>query len=170
MKLYFYINLMLLLVLIFSQRVNAQVNPIETISDGDYTIFNTSNHNQMSNQFIEQPYSLMRMLSDANTDTKYKSGSDFNLSSFQQILTSSTFNFLRNNRSRQSRFSITYIIDQTGNTVLSCSLRFPTNLVSLSSSEVEAILTAAMNHSFDYINKPIGDPNFLFKKQFYYIL
>ncbi|MCC4211494.1 hypothetical protein [Leeuwenhoekiella parthenopeia] len=170
MKIPFCTNLVSFLVLIYSQSFNAQETPIETISDGAYTIFNTSNHNQMFNQFSDQPYSLMRMISDSNTDTKYKSGSGFNLSSFQQTFTSSTFNFLRNNRSRQSRFSITYIIDQIGNTVLSCSLRFPTNLVSLSSSEVEAILTAAMNHSFHYINKPIGDASFLFKKKFYYIL
>lgn len=170
MKIQFYTNLVLLLILICSQDVNAQVSPIETISDGEYTTFSTGNHKQKLSQIKDQSYNLKRKISDANTRAEYKFGSGFNLNSFQQTFTSSTFNFLRNNRSRQSRFSITYIIDQTGNTVLSCSLRFPTNLVSLSSSEVEAILTAAMNHNFDYINKPIGDASFLFKVKYYYIL
>lgn len=170
MKSYIYTNLVLFYVLIFSQCVNAQVTPIEMIPDGDYTIFNASNHNQTLNQIKNQPYSLKRKISDANTKTEYKSGSGFNDSFFQQTLSSSTYNFLKSNKSKLSRFSITYNIDQTGDNVLSCSLRFPTNLVSLSLSEAEAILTAAMNHNFNYINKPEGVSVFLFTVNYNYIL
>lgn len=155
--------------LLFVQHLAAQITPIQTTTEGAFTVYKTSLHDQYSEEIKNQPYVLKRKISDINTKAKYRSGNGFNIASFQQLFSEINYNFLRNNRSVQSRFSVEYNIDETGN-VLSCSLYFPNNTVNLSDREIEAILIEAMKHKFDYIKKPTEANGFYFTVEYDFIL
>ena len=155
--------------LLFVQHLAAQITPIQTNTEGGFTIYKTSLHDQYSEEIKNQPYVLKRKISDINTKAKYRSGNGFDIASFQQLFSETNYNFLRNNRSIQSRFSVEYNIDATGN-ALSCSLYFPNNTVHLSDSEIEAILIEAMKHKFDYVKKPAEVSDFYFMVKYDFIL
>ena len=142
---------------------NAQVKPIVTSIDGDYTIYKTSLYDQYSDTLENQSYRLKMKLEKSYTKAEYRNNNAFPKDFFQLNLSKTNHRILKNNRSKQSRFYIKYIIDQTGDSVYSCSLQYPMNLLTLTSTEIEAILTEAMNHKFDYINEPIEDFDFYYK-------
>ena len=157
------------LLLFFIQYLGAQVNPIKINTVGDFTIYETNFHEHYTNEIKNQTYTIKRKIFDINTKAVYRSESGFDISFFQHALSESNYTFLRSNRSRKSRFSVVYVIDELGN-VLSSSLHLPTNLITLSSSEIENILTESINHKFDYIKKPIDLNKFYFTVKYDFIL
>ncbi|GAB1856605.1 hypothetical protein MHTCC0001_14400 [Flavobacteriaceae bacterium MHTCC 0001] len=142
--------------------VTAQtVTPIQTVSGTGFNFYKASAYDDLLQEIESTSYEDKEKISNTRTRAVYKSDSGFNDNFFQTVLSPSNYNTLKNNRSRQTLFKVSYVIDNTGNTTYSAALRFPTSLVTLSNAEVEAILTEALNHKFAYTKKP-SDVNCFF--------
>ena len=150
------------------QFINAQITPIEITNDSDYTIYKTNQYNDYVETIENQSPQLKLSIYEALTKARYNN-SGFHNNFFKETLSEENHNILINNRGKQSRFSITYIINENGN-VFSCALRFPTGIVMLSSNEIEDILSDAMGHSFVYIKKPQNISSFYFTVKCNFIL
>ncbi len=135
----------------------------QTTSSDDYNIYKTSLYDQYLETVENQPYQIRRSITDFKIQAKLKADFGFTTNFFQSSLTSEHYNTLKNNRNnRQSYFNIRYIIDQTGNKVYACSIYFPKGLITLSNTEIEAILNKAMTHKFEYIKKANNIDNFFY--------
>ena len=149
--------------------VSAQITPIETTNDGDYTVYTTSQYSTHLQTIENQSPQLKLRIFEHSTKARYASGSGFNEKFFKETLSATNHNILVNNRGIQSRFSVSYIINENG-TVSSCALNFPTNIVTLSSNEIETILTTAMEHKFTYVKKPQDIDSFFYNVKCDFIL
>ncbi len=135
----------------------------QTTSIDDYNIYKTTQYDLYSETVENQTYEIKRKLSDSNTNAKLEENVGFTTDFFKSVLSLEHYNILKNNRGRKSRFSIRYIINESGNSVYACALYIPKGLVVLSDEEVTAILSEAMTHSFNFINKPNNINNFYFQ-------
>lgn len=133
-----------LLILLFLSIIHfsyAQVTPIEKIVDSKKTTYLTNQHSDYISSVEAQSNELKLKLEeelkiDDNIDPLF----------IKNCLNQNTYSSLKNNK---VIFIIEYVCDENGD-VLSCSLINYGNKVSVSNSEVECILTAAMNSSFDF--------------------
>lgn len=139
---------------------NAQVTPVISNSNNKYNIYETAIYNQ-NIETIRNQYNINKKLSNYNTTVKYKLNNGFTENFFISTLIPDHYDTLNNKSTREGLFKIRYIIDEVGN-VISCSLYFPKQLLILSNSEIEAILTEAMTHKFEYFKKPSDLNSFYF--------
>jgi hypothetical protein len=139
---------------------------IEATEEGHYAVFMTNLYYDYLNKIENQSYDLKRKLSDSQTNAKYRAGSGFNDSFFKVVLSEKKEDIFKPERG--INLKIAYNIDETGNNVFSCALYFPKEHVFLSASEIQAVLVEAMNHKFDYTNKPIGESKFYFTVNCFY--
>jgi len=159
-----------LIFLLLTQFLDAQIKPISKTTEGNFIVFKTNLYDENLDALNNQTYELKRKISDANTEAIYRDSYGFSKNSFEKTFSESSYNFLRNNRNKQNTFSVKYIIDHTGNNVMSCALYFPVTSIELSDNEVEAILLEAISHRFDYTNKPIENNSFYFLANYNFVL
>ena len=136
------------------QFTMAQVTPIETIIDAKKTTYKTNQHNNYISIVKSQPYELRQKLQENIKISDNTTNSLF----VKDCLNGITYTSLRNNK---IMFSIEYVCNQNGD-VLSCSLINYGNRVSLSNTEVECILTEALNNTFSFNNIPSDVNNFYY--------
>jgi len=151
----------LTILILTSQYINSQITPIQITNVGEYTTYSSNTFNSDSEMIKNQAVQTTLNIFESNTKARYTENSGFATNFFQQTLTTSNYNTLVTNRSKENRFSIIYNINQAGDT-FSCALKIKNNLITLSNSEIEAILSTAMNHKFEYIKKPETISSFYF--------
>ncbi len=156
----------LLLVIIVINYSNAQTTPITNSVEGNYTLYKTNLYDHHLETIAQQSYDLNQKISNSTIKGEYQSIS-FDPTFLEQSLNSSTFTVLKNNK---ERLKILYNIDEDGNTH-SCALRIRTSSINnLSNSEIEAILTSAMQHKFNLTNIPEGATSFYYTFAVSYVI
>ncbi|RPD90377.1 hypothetical protein EGM88_15630 [Aureibaculum marinum] len=123
------------------QISNGQVTPIEKIVDSKKTTYLTNHHSDYISSVEAQSYEVKLKLQE-----ELKINDNIHPLFIKNCLNQNTYSSLKNHK---VIFIIEYVCDENGD-VLSCSLINYGNKVSVSNSEVECILTAAMNSNFDF--------------------
>lgn len=153
-------NIVFLLILLsVNQFTKAQITPIKTIIDTNKTTYNTKLHSYYRSVVKNQSYELKQK---AQENVKIKS--DIDSSFINACLNENTYSSLKN---ENMILIVEFITDIDGN-VLSSSLINIGNKVSISVTEVECILTKAINQKFNFTNIPseINEFNFKIRKHF----
>jgi len=134
------------------QFAMAQVTPIEAVIDKKKTTYSTKSHSNYNTLFENQSYNLLQKLQE-------------NLKLIDNVNLIFIKGCIQNNASLQNNNTILYveyIVNQEGN-VLSCSLVNYGIRVSFSDSEIECILTEAMNNTFSFSEVPNGINKFYYR-------
>ncbi|NNC49593.1 MAG: hypothetical protein HKO01_03560 [Flaviramulus sp.] len=150
----------LLYVMVSPLFIVGQDIQIEISNEDNYTVFMTSMHRAYLNTIESQSENIKRELKNLHTRANYRVGSGFSNTFFKMVLSEKKEDIFK--AERQINLKIVYNINETGNTVFSCALYFPKEHVYLSGSEIQAVLVEAMNHKFDFINKPKNESTFYY--------
>lgn len=150
----------LLHIMVLPLIIVAQDVQIEISNEDNYTVFMTNMHREYLNTIEDQSENLKRELKNSHTRANYREGSGFSNNFFKTLLSEKKEDIFK--PERQINLKMVYNINETGNTVFSCALYFPKEHVFLSGSEIQAVLVEAMNHKFDFKNKPKNEGKFYF--------
>ncbi len=142
--------------LLFVQHLDAQVTPIQESIISGYKVYKSNNFDDAKQKISNQGSNINDIIATSNMKIDPVTP---NYESFiKNTISISNYNLLKQNK---SKLSIVYIIDNEGNNI-STSFGVRNDHVSLSSQEVESILTESLSHKFSVSNKPssLSNTNF----------
>jgi len=146
----------LMLTILLGKSCIAQVTPIQESIISGYKVYKSNNFDDAKQKISNQGSNINSIIETSNMKIEAVASDYENF--IRNTISASNYSLLKQNK---SKLNIVYIIDNEGNN-LSTSFGVRNDHVSLSSQEVEALLTESLSHKFSLSNKPSSLSNINF--------